>query len=67
MVNDDRTEQTCEVFVQLYNMLDEKVGRSVIADLNPNYFLRRDKLKIQRLTSHEIRFQLALNIADTLT
>lgn len=40
MVGGDRTEHTFEVFVQLYNMLYEKVGVSVIADLSPNYFLR---------------------------
>lgn len=60
-------EHTCEVFVQLYNMLDEKVGASVIADLSPNYFLTRDKLKIHRLTSHKIIIQWALNVADILT
>lgn len=44
---------TCEVFFLLYNILEEKVGASIIADLNPNYFLRRNKLNIQRLSSHK--------------
>lgn len=66
MVGDDRIEHICEVFVQLFNILEEKVSASVTGHLNPNYFLRRDKLRIQRLTSHKLIIQLALNVVDTL-
>lgn len=54
----DRIEHTCEVFVQLHNILDEKVGASVIAGLNPTYFPRKVEDLETNITQNNISIGL---------